>query len=106
MAYLVGEQEHNQTKMGQDTSPRVNLDPKNSHEHSCHGLSGWGANPHALPNQRSQGTSPRVKFDALQMNSCHGLFGGRAGANHKSCPTKEAKAQAQGLILMDMHRKG
>ena len=37
-----------------------------------------------------------VKLEALQMNSCYGLFGGRAGANHKSCPTKEAKAQAKG----------
>ena len=55
--------------------------------------------------REAKAQAPGVKLDALRMNSCHGLFGGRAGANHKSCLNKEAKAQAQRLILMDMHRK-
>ena len=123
-------------QISQDTSPRVNLDPKNSHEHPCHGLSGWGANPYALPNQISPDTSPRVnlepknshehlchdlsgwgaqrsqaqtpgvKLDAYQMNSCQGVCGGRTGANHKSSPTTEAKAQAQGLIWRTSTGKG
>merc|ERR1711867_326197 len=55
--------------------------------------------------REAKAQAPGVKLDALQMNSCHGLFGGRSGANHKSYPTREAKAQAQGLIFKDMHRK-
>ena len=33
------------------------------------------------------------------MNSCQGVCGGRAGANHKPSPTTEAKAPAPGVEL-------
>ncbi len=93
-------------QIDQDTSPRVHLDPESSITHPCHGLSGWGVNLHALPNQRSQGTDSRWQAWHIVKELLPRRMWWKAKTNHKSCPTTEAKAPAQGLTWWKCTGKG